>query len=183
VLDDVRNFVRAYERLAASPDTLRILREDYVERGTPGLLAFQEKFPFTAEDLNEAIRTNPADYDGLAQRLAWLESIQELLVQAGDSLTRLGASGPTLPVYLVVGAHNDVASGSKAGALVSVEVGALRPEKTNLLPLVVHELTHVHQFSTIGRGSRTFSRRTTQERARVCGRAGHERRGPGRSPG
>src|SRR5687767_12185291 len=76
VLDDVRNFVRAYQRLDASPDTLRILREDYLDRGTPGLVAFQEKFPFTVDDLNEAIRTNPADYDGLAQRLAWLESIQ-----------------------------------------------------------------------------------------------------------
>lgn len=150
VLDDVRTFVRAYGRLDESPDTLRILQQGYLDLGTPGLAAFQEKFPFTVDDLNEAIRTNPADYDGLAQRLAWLESIQESLVQAGDSLTRLGANGSALPVYLVVGAHNDVASGSRAGALVTVEVGAARPEKTNLLPLVVHELTHVHQFSTIG---------------------------------
>jgi hypothetical protein len=150
VLDDVRHFVLAHERLAASPDTLRILQEEYLDRGTPGLLDFREKFPFTVEELREAIRTNPADYEGLAGRLAWLESTRGSLVQAADSLTRLSARGSTLPVYLVVGAHNDVASGSKAGALVSVEVGAVRPEKTNLHPLVVHELTHVHQFSTIG---------------------------------
>lgn len=102
------------------------------------------------EDLNEAIRTNSADYDGLARSLACLESIQDSIVQSGDSLTRVGANGSTLPVYLVVGAHNDVASGPEAGALISVEVGAARPEKANLLPLVVHELTDVHQFSTIG---------------------------------
>lgn len=150
VLDDVRNFVRAYGRLDTSPDTLGILQGGYLDSGTPGLAAFLEKFPFTADDMREAIWMNPADYAGLAQRLAWLESMRERVAQASDSLTRLGANGSALPIYLLVGAYNDVASGSQAGALVSVEFGAARPEKINLLPLVVHELTHVHQFSTIG---------------------------------
>jgi hypothetical protein len=150
VLDDVRNFVDAYERLETSPDTVAALQTHYLDRGTPGLQAFMEKFPFTAEELAQAVRANAADYGGLSQRLAWLQSMRESIAQAGDSLARLGTGASPLPVYLVVGAHNDVASGSKAGALVTVEVGAARAEKSNLLPLAMHELTHVYQFSTIG---------------------------------
>jgi hypothetical protein len=150
VFDDVHNFVRAYRQLATSTDSVAVLDSLYLRAASPGLKLFREKYPFDAKALSAAIAQFPADYAGVEQRLQWMlgqrDSLRALIGTFGKHVPILAP----LPVYFLVGKHSGTASGSAVGALITIENGAVNPVRSNLPEFLIHEFTHIQQFSAIG---------------------------------
>ncbi len=69
VAEDLHNFLRAFARLASEADTLAVLQEEYLDKGTAGLRAFAARYDLTAERLRVALRQEPAAYAALASKV------------------------------------------------------------------------------------------------------------------
>jgi hypothetical protein len=142
VYDDVRNFVRAMERLAAGGDSMAILQEEYFDRASPGLLHYMDDYDLTSEELLRAVRRWPRQY-------AKLRNLPERLVVQEDTFREAYARLKHLipytvypPTYFVIGANLGASAASEQGQLISVE----RPYETERkVTVLVHELVHIQQ--------------------------------------
>ena len=59
IYDDIHTFVSAHKLLTPGCDSLAILQTEYLDKGTPGLKMFIEKYDLTAERLVKAISKHP----------------------------------------------------------------------------------------------------------------------------
>lgn len=150
VFTDMQHFVDAHGRLAQSSDTIAVLRQYYFDRATPGLRLYITKYGLDTTSLLQAIRCFPDDYAAVGRRLEWLLGQQDSIQQVYAAFARLVPVRATLPAFFLVGAHTGTASGSEVGPLFSMENGAVNVARANLPEFLVHELTHIQQFSTIG---------------------------------
>ena len=65
IYDDIHTFVKAHRLLTSGCDSVAILQTEYLDKGTPGLQMFIEKYDLTAERLVKAIRKHPEKYTTL----------------------------------------------------------------------------------------------------------------------
>lgn len=148
VYEDIDTFVRAHALLSERADTLDVLQAEYLDRGTPGLTIFIEKYELTAEMLRDAIREHPEKYASLGD-IPPLLAIKES--QTRDAFARLQEYIPDAvfpPTYYLVGAHRGIGSGSVEGSLITVEKWV--PPLEDKRPLLIHELTHFQQVVAVG---------------------------------
>lgn len=150
VYDDVANFVRVFKLLGSGGDTIAILENEYIAKGSPGLRAFVADYGLDAATLAGAIRQSPEDYAALPKKLIWLKEQQRSLVTAFRKLKFFIPDAVFTPTYFLVGAGRGIASGSIEGQLVTVEKGASKIVESRLNTLVVHELVHLNQAIAIG---------------------------------
>jgi len=148
VYDDIHNFVRAFNMLKDGGDTLAILQAEYIDKATPGLKEFGNKYGLDLEKLVAAINKNPEKY-------ADLHEIPELLSEREphfrDAFTRLTEIYPDAkfpPTYFVVEYQRGIGSGSAAGQLIAVD--RWKAPLDNKITMITHELTHMQQVMAIG---------------------------------
>ncbi len=146
--EDVENFVRAHAMLTPGVDTLAILQTEYLDKGTPGLIAFIGKYDLTSESLIAAIRSHP-------KRYAACDDLPQLLTRQAaltrQAFARLKEHIPNImipPTYFLIESGRGIGSGSKEGQLISVEIWA-RPFDGKET-MIVHELVHFQQAMAVG---------------------------------
>jgi hypothetical protein len=150
VLEDAVRFAEVFARLSSVTDSAAFLDTAYIARGTPGLRAYQARYPLSGTGLVNAIRRFPQDYASVGQRVDWLATQEDTLRRVLEHYARVVPGAVMLPVYFVVGEHFGVNSGSEVGPLLSIENGAAQIEKTALPEFIAHEMTHIQQFSAVG---------------------------------
>ena len=150
VTEDLHNFLRAAERLASEADTLAVLQEEYLDKGTAGLRAFAARYDLTAESLRAALRQEPEAYTALASKVQVLEGQLPTYRQAYADLKHHipGAAFP--PTYLLVGTYRGIGSGSEVGALVTIEKRSEASLRGDITTLLVHEMVHMQQALAMG---------------------------------
>jgi hypothetical protein len=150
VTEDIHNFLRAYDRLASEVDTLAVLQEEYLDKGTPGLRAFTAKYDLTAERLREAIRDESAAYTALALRVQVLEQGSQIYRQAYADLKHHIPGAVFPPTHFLVGAYRGIGSGSEVGTLVTIENRSEASLRGDLTTVLVHEMVHMQQALAMG---------------------------------
>jgi hypothetical protein len=146
----MEHFVEAHARLSTSADTIRVLRDLYFGRATPGLQLYMSKYGLNDSTLREGVRRFPEDYAAVGKRLAWLRTQHDSIQHVYAKFAERVPIKANLPAFFLVGAHTGTASGSEVGPLFSMENGAVNGARPNLPEFLAHELTHIQQFTTIG---------------------------------
>ncbi|MDX1430644.1 MAG: DUF2268 domain-containing putative Zn-dependent protease, partial [Rhodothermales bacterium] len=150
VVDDVRNFITAFEMLTAGADTLAILNAEYFEKGTPGLDIFVEKYDLTPERLRNAIRKHPEEYEALRVMPKFLAESEPHFRDCYVELKRVVPHAEFPPTYFLVGSYRGIGSGSQEGPLITVE----KEDKTyigdRMNAFLTHEMVHLQQVEAIG---------------------------------
>lgn len=150
IYDDIINFMNAFNMLETSQDTVDILQEHYIDKGTPGLKIFIEKYGLTATELAKAIGKNPEDYNALENKLSWLRSQEDSIRLYFKKLKRFINDAVFPPTYYLVGSWKGIGSGSAEGQLITVEKKAADIVDSGLKTLIIHELIHLNQANAIG---------------------------------
>lgn len=150
VFEDAARFAEVFARLPSVADSAAFLDTAYIGQGSPGLRAYQVRYPLSGAGLVRAIQRFPDDYASVGRRVTWLATQRDTLRRIVEQYWRIVPGAVVLPVYFVVGEHSGINSGSDAGPLLSIENGAAQIEKATLAELLAHEMTHIQQFSAVG---------------------------------
>ncbi|MHC4941526.1 MAG: DUF2268 domain-containing putative Zn-dependent protease [Planctomycetota bacterium] len=148
IFTDVELFLHAHEMLTPECDSIAILQAEYIDKGSPGLKKFIEKYGLTAEMLDEAIRKRPEKYGSLHDMPELLAAQAQAYREAYAKLKKYIPKAVYPPTYFLVEAFRGIGSGSTEGQLISVEKWN-RPieDKRTLL---IHELVHFQQVKAVG---------------------------------
>jgi hypothetical protein len=148
VFDDVQNFIRAHTMLADGVDTVAILQREYIDKGTPGLAIFIEKYGLSPRKLADAIHKHPGKYGSLDDMPGLLAREAEGFREAYVKLKDVIPNPVYPPTYFLVERYRGIGSGSTEGTLISVEKwGRPIEDKRTLL---IHELVHFQQVVAVG---------------------------------
>lgn len=148
VYDDVLNFNQAFDHLTEGVDSLSILQSEYLDKGTPGLKMFIEKYGLTAQMLVDAIQERPEKYRELHKMPELLDSYSKEGRKAYGDLKKYIPDIVYPPTYFLIGAYRGIGSSSAEGSLLAVESWPMPIEgRTTML---VHELAHFQQVMAVG---------------------------------
>lgn len=145
---DIVNFIEAYKLLNPESDTLAILRENYFDKGSPGLKEYCNRHGLTPENLSSAIRNAPEAY---AEIPYFFDSLSEFNEQVLKEFVKFGQKIPDAmypPTYLLIGANRGIAQASPQGQLITVVRSLKKPDR--LINVIIHELAHFQQARSLG---------------------------------
>ncbi len=148
VSSDIVNFIGAYKLLNPESDSLAILRENYFDKGSPGLKEYCNRHGLTPEKLSAAINSAPEEY---AEIPNFLDSLSEFKEQVYNEFEKFGEIIPDAmypPTYLLIGANRGIAQASPKGQLITIVKGLKKPDR--LINVIVHELAHFQQARSLG---------------------------------
>jgi hypothetical protein len=150
VYNDVTNFISAFKMLDSQSDTIQILQKHYIDKGTPGLKIFIEKYGLTASKLTARISQYPEDYAAVEIKLKWLQSRESTIRMYFKKLKTFIPSAVYPPTYYLIGRRRGIGSGSIEGQLISIEKQAVDTVDIGIEGHIIHELTHLNQLHAIG---------------------------------
>jgi hypothetical protein len=148
VVEDVENFIRVQGLLVSGSDTLGILQREYLDKGTPGLKMFIEKYNLTAERLLKALRKHPEKYSSLHDMPKGIRAMENEVRQAFIRLKEIIPQALFPPTYFLVGGYRGIGSGSIEGPLISVEKWSV--PITGESTMLIHEMVHIEQVLAVG---------------------------------
>jgi hypothetical protein len=148
VYADVHNFIRVFGLLRDGGDTLEILQKEYLDKGTPGLKMFIEKYDLTVERLLKAIRKYPEKYASLDEMPPLLLELERANREAFVKVKELIPQAVFPPTYFLVESRRGIGSGSKEGQLIAVD--KWKHPVDNKVTMIVHELIHFQQVMAVG---------------------------------
>jgi len=148
VVDDIRRLAEVLRSLEAGGDTAAVLQRDYLAHASPGLRAYVSRYNVTPATMAAAIARRPATYANL-DRLADALLAQEPLLRSGfRGLLELFPGAAFAPIWFVAGHLGPGGMASPEGAIIAAE--RFVPEPEDVVPLVLHELTHFQQAMVQG---------------------------------
>ncbi len=150
VYEDVINFIDAFKMLKSSSDTIQILQKHYIDKGTPGLKIFIEKYGLTPAKLAVKIRQYPEDYAAVGEKMKWLQSREPTIRLYFNKLKTFIPNAVYPPTYYLIGQRRGIGSGSIEGQLISIEKQAVDTVDIGIEGHIIHELTHLNQLYAIG---------------------------------
>ena len=150
IYKDVVNFINAFNMLDEQSDTVQVLQTHYIDKGTPGLKIFIEKYALTAESLKKALQKNPEDYLALPDKLEWIKSQEDSVRMYFVKLKHFIPKAIYPPTYFLVGRRLGIGSGSIEGQLITIEKKAVDIKDMGLKTHIIHELVHLNQLQSIG---------------------------------
>ncbi len=148
IYSDVENFVKAFENLRNTKDTIAVLNQYYFDHGSDGLKEYINKHNLTPKMLKDAIAKNPDRYSKIAGFLANESSFKPEFTKTMQAFHDVVPSAMYPPTYLLVGANRGIGQASKFGQLITITRVVDNNEK--LKKLIVHELAHFQQAITMG---------------------------------
>ncbi|MFC1501996.1 DUF2268 domain-containing putative Zn-dependent protease [bacterium] len=149
VYEDIENINRAFQMITRDSDTLKILQVEYLDKGTPGLKMFVEKYDLTAERMRRAIRKYRSKYAVLSNMPDLLAEKVDEYREAFANLKKYIPNAVFPTTYFLVGGHRGIGSGSLEGQLMSVEKW-IPPIEYDKKASLVHELVHFQQAFAVG---------------------------------
>ncbi len=148
VSSDIANFIEAYKLLNPESDSLAILRENYFDKGSPGLKEYCNRHGLTPKNLSAAIKSAPEAYAEISN---FFDSLPEFKEQVLEEFEKFGEIIPDAmypPTYLLIGANRGIGQASPAGQLITIVKGLKNPDR--LINVIVHELAHFQQARSLG---------------------------------
>jgi len=136
--------------LDANSDTVEIFQKEYIDKGTPGLKIFIEKYDLNAKRLGKAVRKNPDDYNALSARLEWLKTKEDSIQQYFQKFKHFIPNAVFPPTYYLVDIRRGIGSGSTEGQLITIEKEAKKIIDPGIITHIIHELVHLNQLKSIG---------------------------------
>lgn len=111
VIDDIHTFNTAFKLLANESDTARILQSHYLDKGTPGLKIFIEKYDLTSERLTRAIHKHPEKYASLSEISDFLREKIKIYRRAYAQLKNYIPDIDYPPTYFLVAGYWGIGCG------------------------------------------------------------------------
>src|SRR5918992_1484187 len=102
ILEDAVRFAEVFARLPSVADSAAFLDTAYVRKGSPGLRAYEARYPLSGDGLVRAIRGFPQDYGSVGRRVNWLATQEDTLRRVVERYSRVVPNAVLLPVYFVV---------------------------------------------------------------------------------
>lgn len=149
VLNDVTNFIRAYDMLSENHDTVDVLQKNYFDVGSPGLIAFVKRYSLTPEGLIAAMRKNPDVYKSVNQLPELIKGELDSYLTAFVKLKEYIPGAMFPPVYFLVADFSGIGTVSEEGLQISVEKWKPNNAQEHTA-LVTHEMTHYQQAMLTG---------------------------------
>lgn len=150
VYTDVEHFVEAYRQLKPGVDTVAIMQTMYLDKQTPGLRMFIEKYGLNAKNLTAAIGRRPHVYARLGGLLDVLYQQEPEYRRAYVDLKRMIPDASFPPTFFLVATYRGIASGSIEGTINSIEKETEESLKGDFVATLVHEMTHLQQLRVLG---------------------------------
>jgi hypothetical protein len=152
-LEDVERFYRLYDATGGHP-TAAQLQHDYLDRGSPGLLAFAKLRRITGTAIAEMLAEHPEIYAGAKRCTALMPRIRARLDSALDRFVRLYPEGRFPPVTIAIGRGKPVGVGNATGVMIGLEalcaVEWLDPDIENrFVHVIAHEYVHTQQVPAL----------------------------------
>ena len=147
--DDVKNFLKAMDRLDAENDWASIIQTEYLDKASPGLKEFIREKGVKAEEFVQAIKERKEKYDSLHALPEQLARQEKKIREAFTGLKRIIPNAMFMHVYYLVG-PNPGAMGEPSEYGLMISMSELDRDIENIHLLLVHETIHVLQALTIG---------------------------------
>ena len=148
IYDDLHHFIKAFAMLDENSDTVAVLQAEYIDKGTPGLKIFIEKYGLPPAKLAKRIKKYSDKYGTLDELppllLAEEKSNREAYVKLKSFIP--GVVFP--PTYYLVETYRGIGSGSVEGSLISVEKWNKPIDHKSTM--LIHELVHFQQVMHVG---------------------------------
>ena len=150
VYRDVENFISAHEAITSGADPAEALKSKYLDRASPGLRMFIEKYDLSLERLLNATGKHPEEYSHLSETVKLLRAQEPSFRKTYANLKRTIPDAVFPPTYFVVGGYRGIGSGSIEGPLISIEKETSKSIKGDLDATLVHEMVHLQQLAAVG---------------------------------
>lgn len=150
VFDDVRNFLAALDAIAGGEDTVAALQRVYLDRASPGLLLYIEKYDLSTDRLLAAMREQPEAYGDIHAKLQALVEALPTFRSTYSDIQDIIPAAVFPPTYFLVAGHRGIGSGSTEGPLLSVEKEDPSRIEATLPATLVHEMIHMQQLAALG---------------------------------
>jgi hypothetical protein len=150
VFVDIENFINAAEKIASGASAAETLQSEYLDKASPGLGMFIEKYDLTVERLTRAMAKYPEKYAAMGEILEALKAEEATFRQAYAEIKRVMPDAVFPPTYFVVAGHRGIGSGSIEGPLISVEKESPESIGADLASTLVHEMVHIEQLAVLG---------------------------------
>ena len=148
---DIENFIEAQDTIASGADPAEALQARYLDRASPGLLMFIEKYDLTLDRLLAAMEKYPEAYERLPAVLAALHDQEHRYRETLADVRRAIPDAVFPPTYFVVSHHWGINSGSIEGPLLSVEKNTAESIRGgDIESTLVHEMVHIQQLAATG---------------------------------
>lgn len=149
VYDDVENFLQAASLIASGGDAAEAIQVHCLDKASPGLVMFIEKYDLTVERLVKAMNDHPEKYAALADNLRVLRSQEGSFRQAYAKMKEIMPEAVFPPTYFLVAGHRGIGSGSVEGPLISIEKDSAESIRGDLVATLVHEMLHMQQLAAV----------------------------------
>ena len=149
VYDDIEHFIVAHRAIVAGEDPAKALQSLYLDRATPGLKIYIEKYDLTVERLTKAMNEYSEKYASLDQLLAALKAEELAHRKTYAKLKQVISDAVFPPTYFLVAGHRGIGSGSTEGPLISVEKKTPESIKSDPHSTLAHEMMHMQQLAAV----------------------------------
>lgn len=149
--DDLRNFLKAFEKINAGTDLAETLKTEYLDKASPALKNYMEDVGLELKDFVERFDSYKEAYSTLPEAPEQLAAQEGNIRAALANMKKILPKAVFLPIYYLVGITGGLhAEPSEVG--IRLAISRLRsPERLSKLKLtVVHEMVHVQQYLAIG---------------------------------
>jgi catechol 2,3-dioxygenase-like lactoylglutathione lyase family enzyme len=150
VYEDVEHFIDAARAIAGGSDPVEALQTKYLDRASPGLRMFIEKYDLTTNRLLKAIKSHPDEYARLAEMLKLLKTQEPSFKKTYAELEKVIPDAVFPPTYFLVAGYRGIGSGSIEGPLMSIEKEVAESIEGDLDASLVHEMVHMQQLAAVG---------------------------------
>jgi hypothetical protein len=149
VSTDVNNFILAYKALKADSDTAQVIQSLYLDKATPGLKEYVNRFNLSAAAITAAIKKYPEEYNKIEKFYAQRAAVETAFHDEMVTYKRTLPQAVFPPTYLLVADYKGIGQASKVGQLISIERKCVE-DTEQLKNIIVHELTHFQQAMSMG---------------------------------
>ncbi len=149
VYQDIENFVSAQNAIASGADSAEALKTKYLEKASPGLKMFIQKYDLTIKRLKKAMAKYPADYSRIKETLQELKTHEASYKEFYKGIKKVIPNAVFPPTYFLVAGHRGIGSGSTEGPLISIEKKTIESIK-DMQGTLVHEMVHMQQLAATG---------------------------------
>lgn len=150
VFDDVHHFLEVMNAIEGGRDSAVALQSLYLDRASPGLQLFIEKYDLTTGRILGAVREHPEAYRQIPRKLSALQAAVPVFRRAYADVQAVIPSAVFPPTYFVVAGHRGIGSGSVVGPLLAIEKEDPARVEETLPATLVHEMIHMQQLAALG---------------------------------
>lgn len=149
IIDDVRHFLDAMEKLSAGTDSAAIIQAEYLDKASPGFKAYLGETNLDAQRFVEAIRQRPAGYAALRDLPKQLAKQENKCREGLAGLKKIIPDAVFMPSYIFIGTRKGSNSQPSEYGLMTA-IGEMDEDIQNLYVILVHETVHVQNALKVG---------------------------------